>query len=137
MLLQIDGPEDKEILSFLTEPIAPAGFHVVNTEFVPGLEGLEIVKNLQMFTQIWRGKTPTTASLGKYVQNLLQSVYFKLRRMIPCALCNVQFIINLPEPEEIQMCVLGMALGLTDSPRAVKNKKKTVTSKKPPFFLFV
>lgn len=126
----MDDPEDAEVLNLLMETCPPDGFHVVNTEFVPGLEELEIVKNLQMFTQIWRAKVQTPCNLDKHFQRLLQSVYFKLRRMIPCALCDLQFRIDLPEPDEIQLCVLGMALGLGDSLKHAKYKRKTVNLKR-------
>lgn len=88
----------------------PDGFHVVNTEFVPGLEELEIVKNLQMFKQIYRAKLyPPPFNFDVHFRRLLQSIYFKLRRMVPCALCDLEFRIDLPEPDEIQLCVLGIS----------------------------
>lgn len=43
-----------------------------------------------------------------------QTVYFKLRRMIPCALCGLNFKIALPEQDEVQFSVVGMALGLRE-----------------------
>lgn len=56
-----------------------------------------------------------------------QSVYFKLRKMIPCALCDMQFKLALPEPDEIQFTVIGMALGLGDPVKMNKLKKKLMT----------
>lgn len=112
------------MMNLLQEARPPDGFHVVSTEFVPGLEEMEIVKNLQMFIQIWRAKVQVPYNLYKHFERLLQSVFFKLRRMIPCALCNLQFTVDLPEPDEIQLCVLGMALGLRDTPKQIKLQKK-------------
>lgn len=129
-ILEVEDPEDLEIMNLLRETRPPDGFHVVNTEFVPGLDELEIVKNLQMFVQIWRAKVQVPYNLDKHFERLLQSVFFKLRRMIPCALCNLQFRIDLPEADEIQLCVLGMALGLRDAPRLQKPKKKNLLLKK-------
>lgn len=106
------------------EPRPPDGFHVVNTEHVPGLDELEIVKNLQMFTQIWKAKIQYPYHLDKHFHKLLQMVYFKLRRMIPCALCDLQFRVDSPEPDEIQLCVVGMALGLSDPIKDYKSKRK-------------
>lgn len=123
--------EDVEIISLLQEARPPDGFHVVSTEFVPGLEEMEIVKNLQMFVQIWRAKMQVPYNLHKHFGRLLQSVFFKLRRMIPCALCNLQFTVDLPEPDEIQLCVLGMALGLRDTPNQIKpHKRKNLISRR-------
>lgn len=106
----MDDPEDKEVVNLIMESRPPDGFHVVNTELVPGLDELEIVKNLQMFIQIWRTKIQPPYNLDKELHKLLQTVYFKLRRMIPCALCDLQFRINSPEADEVQLCVLGIYL---------------------------
>lgn len=93
------------------DPHPPDGFHVVNTEVVPGLEEMEVVRNLQMFTQVWRAKvtasmTPVVFSM--HFHRMLQSVYFKLRRMVPCALGRLQFFVELPEPDELQLSLLGI-----------------------------
>lgn len=135
-ILEIEDPEDAELMNLLRDTRPPDGFHVVNTEFVPGLEDLEIVKNLQMFVQIWRAKLQVPYNLYKHFERLLQSVFFKLRRMIPCALCNLQFRVELPEPDEIQLFVLGMALGLRDAPKQIKQKKKVQSIRKNGNHLF-
>ncbi|XP_069698680.1 C2 domain-containing protein 5 isoform X4 [Periplaneta americana] len=125
-VLEVDDAEDVDVISLLIDPRPPEGFHVVNTETVPGLDEQEVVRNLQMFTQVWRAKIPTgqpTSVFSKHVHRVLQSVYFKLRRMIPCALCNLQFGVELPEPDELQISVLGMALGLGE-PEKPSNKFK-------------
>lgn len=52
-ILEIDDVEDLEIINLILEPSPPEGYHVVNTETLPGLSGdLEIARNLQMFTQV-------------------------------------------------------------------------------------
>ncbi|XP_068082905.1 C2 domain-containing protein 5 [Anabrus simplex] len=116
-VFEIDDAEDMDVVSLLLDSQPPDGFHVVNTEIIPGLDDLEIVRNLQMFTQVWRSKIQLGHApriLNSHVNRLLQSVFFKLRRMIPCALCDLQFHVELPEPDEIQISVLGMALGLAE-----------------------
>ncbi|XP_050580913.1 uncharacterized protein LOC126917734 isoform X2 [Bombus affinis] len=129
-VLEVDDIEDMDRISLLMDDRPPEDFHVVNTQTIPGLDDLEIVRNLQMFTQISRTKIPTGqfASMpSKYFARLLQSVYFKLRRMIPCALCDMQFKLALPEPDEIQFTVIGMALGLGDPVKINKSKKKLIS----------
>ncbi|XP_076168517.1 uncharacterized protein LOC143147284 isoform X2 [Ptiloglossa arizonensis] len=129
-VLEVDDIEDMDRISLLMDDRPPDDFHVVNTQTIPGLDDLEIVRNLQMFTQISRTKIPAGqfASMpSKYFARLLQSVYFKLRRMIPCALCDMQFKLALPEPDEIQFTVIGMALGLGDPVKINKLKKKLMT----------
>lgn len=81
---------------------------MVNTESVPGLQDLEVVRNLQMFTQVWRAKMPMNQpniNFSKHFQRLLQAIFFKLRAMIPCAICDLRFKLDLPENDEIQLLV--------------------------------
>ena len=51
-VLEVDDVEDMDKISLLVDERPPHDFHVVNTETIPGLEDLEIVRNLQMFTQV-------------------------------------------------------------------------------------
>lgn len=128
-VLEVDDIEDMDRISSLMDNRPPDDFHVVNTQTILGLEDLEIVRNLQMFTQVFRAKIPTGqfASMpSKYFARLLQSLYFKLRRMVPCALCDMQFKVALPEQDEIQLTVVGMALGLGEPLNANKYKRKIV-----------
>ncbi|XP_077286731.1 C2 domain-containing protein 5 [Arctopsyche grandis] len=128
-VLEVDDAEDLEVLKMLTEARPPAGLHVVNTQSVPGLPGCETlgsVGHLQMFTQLWRARlmSPTT-SLHQHFHRLLQSVYFKLRRMVPCAVCDVRFRLDLPEADEIQLVVTGMALGIIEPANMSDSKIQT------------
>ncbi|XP_043495134.1 C2 domain-containing protein 5 [Polistes fuscatus] len=128
-ILEVDDLEDIDRISLLIDDKPPDDFHVVNTQTIPGLEDLEIVRNLQMFTQVSRAKIPTGLSASmppKYFARLLQTIFFKLRRMVPCALCDMQFKVALPEQDEIQLSVVGMALGLGEPVKSNKYKRKMV-----------
>ncbi|KAH8341150.1 hypothetical protein KR074_003961 [Drosophila pseudoananassae] len=117
-VLEVDDIEDLEIISLLMEPYPPEGFHVVNTQQVPGMVEMDTVKNLQMFTQVWRARLEVGQSVNgfpKHFQRLLQTIYFKLRTMIPCAICDLRFRLDLPETDQIQLLVTGMAMGLSDA----------------------
>ncbi|XP_055637373.1 C2 domain-containing protein 5 [Toxorhynchites rutilus septentrionalis] len=130
-VLEVDDVYDLEIISLLMEPCPPVGFDVVNTQSVPGLHDMEVVRNLQMFTQIWRAKIPVhqpNISFSKHFQRLLQTIYFKLRAMIPCAICDLRFKLDLPENDEIQLLVTGMALGLAEPTKMGNMKKKLLVS---------
>jgi hypothetical protein len=99
-VLEVDDIQDLEVISHLMEGCPPDGFHVVNTQAVPGLHDLEVVKNLQMFTQIWRAKLSLThgsKNFSRHFQRLLQTIYFKLRTMMPCAICDLRFRLDFPE----------------------------------------
>lgn len=79
-VLEVDDIEDMDRISLLMDDRPPDDFHVVNTQTIPGLDDLEIVRNLQMFTQISRTKIPAGqfASMpSKYFARLLQvPLYF-------------------------------------------------------------
>ncbi|XP_030376595.1 C2 domain-containing protein 5 isoform X4 [Scaptodrosophila lebanonensis] len=125
-VLEVDDIEDLEIISLLMEPYPPEGFHVVNTQQVPGMVDMEAVKNLQMFTQVWRARLEVGQSINgfpKHFQRLLQTIYFKLRTMIPCAICDLRFRLDLPETDQIQLLVTGMAMGLTDANKMKYRRK--------------
>lgn len=74
-VLEVDDIEDMDRISSLMDNRPPDDFHVVNTQTIPGLEDLEIVRNLQMFTQVSRAKIPTgqfATMPSKYFARLLQ-----------------------------------------------------------------
>lgn len=74
-VLEVDDIEDMDRISLLMDDRPPEDFHVVNTQTIPGLDDLEIVRNLQMFTQISRTKIPAGqfASMpSKFFARLLQ-----------------------------------------------------------------
>ncbi|KAL5274474.1 C2CD5 family protein [Megaselia abdita] len=130
-VLEVDDIEDLEIISLLIESCPPEGFHVVNTQSVPGLQDLEVVRNLQMFSQVWRAKLSVgqnSSNFPKHFQRLLQTIYFKLRCMVPCAICDLQFKLELPESDEIQVLVTGMALGLGEPTKLSKSRRKTMST---------
>ncbi|XP_054728267.1 C2 domain-containing protein 5 isoform X2 [Anastrepha obliqua] len=129
-VLEVDDIEDLEIISLLMETYPPEGFHVVNTQSVPGMLDMEAVKNLQMFTQVWRAKLDVSQNISgfpKHFQRLLQTIYFKLRTMIPCAICDLRFRLDLPESDQIQLLVTGMALGLGDANKFKYRRKAAAT----------
>lgn len=56
-ILEVDGIEDIEIISLLLEPNYPEKLYVVNTQQLPGMiRNSKIVKNCQLFTQLWKAK---------------------------------------------------------------------------------
>uniref|UniRef100_A0A0A1WTX3 Uncharacterized protein KIAA0528 n=1 Tax=Zeugodacus cucurbitae TaxID=28588 RepID=A0A0A1WTX3_ZEUCU len=130
-VLEVDDIEDLEIISLLMETYPPEGFHVVNTQSVPGMLEMEAVKNLQMFSQVWRAKLDVSQNISgfpKHFQRILQTIYFKLRTMIPCAICDLRFRLDLPESDQIQLLVTGMAIGLDDANKFKYRRKAAATA---------
>uniref|UniRef100_T1HPR1 C2 domain-containing protein n=1 Tax=Rhodnius prolixus TaxID=13249 RepID=T1HPR1_RHOPR len=103
----------------LPSGIPPEGFLISTTQDVPGapVANLTIVRNLQMFTQIWKARMcplPSSSTISNQFHRLLQGVYFKLRGMTPCALANVCFKIEVPQQDDLLISVVGMAVGLAE-----------------------
>lgn len=128
-VLEIDDSEDVDIIALLIDPRVPDGFDVCNTESVPGVDTMAC--NLQMFTRVWRSRTPAsglnTRQFSQICENIMQSLFFKLRKMVPCALCNLQFFVDIPEDEELQLIILGTAVGIGDSKSSKKPKNCSST----------
>lgn len=113
-ILEIDDIQDLELFSMLMEQSSPEGIQIVNAQGVPGHDShVEHVKNLQMFTQVWRTKIPSShqsnSNFSRQFQRLLQSIFFKLRGAVPCSICEIQFQLDLPA-DEIQLLITGMVL---------------------------
>lgn len=99
-VLEVDDIEDLEIIALLMEQPPPDGFHIVNTQTVPGLHDLEVIRNLQMFVQVYRAKLGLNqqgSNFSKHFQRLIHTIYFKIRSMIPCAICDFRFRLDFPE----------------------------------------
>lgn len=128
-VLEVDDIQDLEVIALLMEINPPDGFHVVNIQSVPGTQDLDLIKHLQMFTQVWRAKIPLNQSnnnFSKHFTRLLQTIYFKLRTMIPCAISGLKFLLELPEADEMQILVTGMAYGLGEHGKINKFKKRMI-----------
>ncbi|XP_050437387.1 C2 domain-containing protein 5 isoform X3 [Adelges cooleyi] len=119
-ILEMDDAEDVDVVTQLLEPTPPSSFLLSNTDVLPGTGSevfpMEPVCNLQMFTQVWRSKAHyTNGNFDKQLQRMLQGLFFKLRRMTPCGLGKLSFKIDIPELDELQISIVGMALGLGES----------------------
>ncbi|XP_054844034.1 C2 domain-containing protein 5 isoform X9 [Eublepharis macularius] len=116
-VLEIDDTDAMEdVHSLLTDVPPPSGFYSCNTEVMPGINNW--TSDIQMFTSVRVSRlsnvTLTNQTLNKtfndLCENLLKSLYFKLRSMIPCCLCHVNFTVALPEDELIQVTVTAVAI---------------------------
>uniref|UniRef100_A0AAQ6AHW4 C2 domain-containing protein 5 n=1 Tax=Amphiprion ocellaris TaxID=80972 RepID=A0AAQ6AHW4_AMPOC len=115
-VLEIDDTDAVEdIHSLLTDAPPPTGFYSCNTEIMPGIYNW--TSGIQMFTSVrvfrLSNANLTNQGLNKIFtdlcENLLKSFYFKLRSMIPCCLCHLNFTVAVPEEELIQVRHFGFA----------------------------
>uniref|UniRef100_A0A8C5MX60 C2 domain-containing protein 5 n=1 Tax=Leptobrachium leishanense TaxID=445787 RepID=A0A8C5MX60_9ANUR len=109
-VLEIDDTDAMEdVHSLLTDVPPPPGFYSCNTEIMPGINNW--TSDIQMFTSVRVIRlsninltNPTlNKSFNDLCENLLRSLYFKLRSMVPCCLCHVNFTVAVPEDESIQV----------------------------------
>uniref|UniRef100_A0A672IL15 C2 domain-containing protein 5 n=1 Tax=Salarias fasciatus TaxID=181472 RepID=A0A672IL15_SALFA len=116
-VLEIDDTDAVEdIHSLLTDSSPPTGFYSCNTEIMPGIYNW--TSGIQMFTSVRVFRLShanlTNQGLNKIFtdlcENLLKSFYFKLRSMIPCCLCHLNFTVAVPEDELIQVTVTAVAM---------------------------
>ncbi|NXD30811.1 C2CD5 protein, partial [Spelaeornis formosus] len=116
-VLEIDDTDAMEdVHSLLTDVPPPSGFYSCNTEVMPGINNW--TPEIQMFTAVRVSRlsniNPTNQTLNKnfndLCENLLKSLYFKLRSMVPCCLCHVNFTVALPEDELVQIAVTAVAI---------------------------
>nr|XP_018904193.1 PREDICTED: C2 domain-containing protein 5 [Bemisia tabaci] len=126
-ILEVDDNEDVDLIPQLIESPPPRNLIVTAAEVLPGVDDLEAVRNLQMFTQVWRGRIPITAPLSAFnrqFRTMLHKVYFKVRDMIPCALSGIRFLVDIPEADELQITVFGMILGLAPCEKSLNRYSK-------------
>ncbi|XP_056138586.1 C2 domain-containing protein 5 isoform X2 [Lampris incognitus] len=133
-VLEIDDTDAVEdIHSLLTDAPPPAGFYSCNTELMPGIYNW--TSGLQMFTSVrvfrLSNATLTNQGLNKIFndlcENLLKSLYFKLRSMIPCCLCHLNFTVAVPEEELIQVAVTAVAMSFDKDHTQEKPGDKAIT----------
>ncbi|XP_014111569.1 PREDICTED: C2 domain-containing protein 5 isoform X5 [Pseudopodoces humilis] len=134
-VLEIDDTDAMEdVHSLLTDVPPPSGFYSCNTEIMPGINNW--TPEIQMFTAVRVSRlsniNPTNQTLNKnfndLCENLLKSLYFKLRSMVPCCLCHVNFTVALPEDELVQIAVTAVAITYDKHQALQANKAPTEKS---------
>nr|XP_043891382.1 C2 domain-containing protein 5 isoform X6 [Solea senegalensis] len=133
-VLEIDDTDAVEdIHSLLTDAPPPSGFYSCNTEIMPGIYNW--TSAVQMFTSVrvfrLSNVNLTNQGLNKIFtdlcENLLKSFYFKLRSMIPCCLCHLNFTVAVPEDELIQVAVTAVAMTFDKDQTQERTADKPVT----------
>uniref|UniRef100_A0A3B3SBK3 C2 domain-containing protein 5 n=1 Tax=Paramormyrops kingsleyae TaxID=1676925 RepID=A0A3B3SBK3_9TELE len=130
-VLEIDDTDAVEdIHSLLTDAPMPSGFYSCNTEIMPGIYNW--TSSLQMFTSVrvfrLNNVNLTNQGLNKIFndlcENLLKSLYFKLRSMVPCCLCHLNFAVAVPEEELIQVSLQQNAASPGSAPGPLSNEEQ-------------
>uniref|UniRef100_UPI0037E78304 C2 domain-containing protein 5 isoform X4 n=1 Tax=Semicossyphus pulcher TaxID=241346 RepID=UPI0037E78304 len=133
-VLEIDDTDAVEdIHSLLIDAPPPTGFYSCNTEIMPGINNW--TSGVQMFSSVrvfrLSNVNLTNQGLNKIFtdlcENLLKSFYFKLRSMIPCCLCHLNFTVAVPEEELIQVAVTAVAMTFDKDQTQEKPPDKPIT----------
>ncbi|KAM9375911.1 C2 domain-containing protein 5 isoform 2-T2 [Pholidichthys leucotaenia] len=133
-VLEVDDTDAVEdIHSLLTDAPPPAGFYSCNTEVMPGIYNW--TSAVQMFTSVrvlrLSHASLTNQGLNKIFtdlcENLLKSFYFKLRSMIPCCLCHLNFTVAVPEEDLIQVTVTAVSMTFDKEQAQEKPAEKPIT----------
>ncbi|XP_075735822.1 C2 domain-containing protein 5 isoform X3 [Rhipicephalus microplus] len=113
-IVELDDSEGA--VNILREPHMPDGFAMCNTEAMPGMDGFNC--NLQLFMQTYRAKLfpgiHPSRILSQHFDHIIQSLFVKLRKLVPCCLASLSFHIELPDQDELQVAVVGTAVSLDD-----------------------
>ncbi|CAG7826260.1 unnamed protein product [Allacma fusca] len=120
-VLEVDDAEDIDIIQVLIDPSPELGFYMNNINFLHGFENYRVTSQ-QMFTQVWRCRISPLITLRQftnYFDKLLQAVAFKLRRISPCVLSKLRYRVELPEQDEMQLSIIGLAVKLEENPKAI------------------
>jgi len=110
-VLEVDDIEDVDIVDSLLDTHPPPGFEVISSTTPVGVNPDRTITNCQTFSQVWRGKLPSTSrDFSSASQYLVAAVCFKLRRMQPCLVSSLTWNLDMDDENEVQICLSGVAV---------------------------
>lgn len=127
IILEVDDTEDANIIALLIDSEIPDGYVVCNSESLP-LVDQSSISNLNMFTQVMRAKLTGLDQFGHLFDWILQALFVKLRRSLPCCLTNVTYAVDLPESNVVQVTISGCLLAIQQPQRNIPTNGETTTS---------
>lgn len=111
LVLEVDDNEDADIVALLIDSEIPDGFTITNSELMPFVEAPSVT-SINMFTQVMRAKLTGVEQFPHLFDWILQALFVKLRRSLPCCLTNIVYLVDLPEANVVQVSITGCLLGL-------------------------
>lgn len=127
-VVEVDDKKDEDVVAVLLDEPAPDGFYSCNIETFPGAMNLK--SGVKMITAVQRKALSdedvrTNQQFAKLFEDTIKSFWFKLRHLSPCCLSNVHFDIEIPEDDNIQVSVTGVAVCVEERPRDEGSTFKT------------
>lgn len=127
-VVEVDDKKDEDVVAVLLDEPAPDGFYSCNIETFPGAMNLK--SGVKMITAVQRKALSdedvrTNQQFAKLFEDTIKSFWFKLRNLSPCCLSNVHFDIEIPEDDNIQVSVTGVAVCVEERQRDEGSTFKT------------
>lgn len=130
IVLEVDDNEDADIIALMIDSEVPYGYFVCNSETYPSLQPTSI-SSINMFTQVMRAKLTGIKQFAQQFDWIIQSLFVKLRRSLPCCLTNIKFVVDLPEADIVQIAVTGCLIGL-QQPASVQQQNQAKSMSNDP-----
>lgn len=111
IVLEVDDNEDANIVALLIDSEIPDGYTVSNSESTPFIDQTSF-SSMNMFTQVMRAKLTSMDQFAHLFDWVLQSLFVKLRRSLPCCLTNITYFVDLPETNVVQISITGCLLAM-------------------------
>ncbi|XP_065911628.1 C2 domain-containing protein 5-like [Dysidea avara] len=133
MILDLEEKNMKEedIVDALSEPSLPVGYHVTNSSCDSHITSL--VLNSKVVTSICRQTLDTKDGMAsrerdcqfsQMLEDAVEVMLFKLRRLLPCWVGSVDFNVDLPDDDLVQVtltaAVVPLTPGMAHRPKMIK-----------------
>ena len=110
VVLEVDDSDDADIISLMIDSEVPKDYEMCNTDILPGEEPFLCI--YQTFTKVFRAKVTNIKQFSTQFDWIIQSLFVKLRRLIPCAMTALRFKLDAPETDVVQVAIVGSVAGL-------------------------
>ncbi|XP_046863179.1 C2 domain-containing protein 5-like [Xenia sp. Carnegie-2017] len=113
-VVEIDDQQDEDVITDLFDTPIPKGFICGTTEAVPGVDKYE--NRMQMITALKRiavndENSDRNKLISKLFESIVQSFWFKVRRLSPCSISNIRFDLEIPMADSVQVAVNAYVIG--------------------------
>lgn len=110
VVLEVDDSDDADIISLLVDSEVPKDYEMCTTDHLPGDQPFLCI--YQTFTKVFRAKVTNLKQFSTQFDWIIQSLFVKLRRLIPCAMAGLRFRLDAPEADFVQVVIFGSVAGL-------------------------
>lgn len=110
VVLEVDDSDDADIISLLVDSEVPKDYEMCTTDHLPGDQPFLCI--YQTFTKVFRAKVTNLKQFSTQFDWIIQSLFVKLRRLVPCAMAGLRFRLDAPEADFVQVLIFGSVTGI-------------------------